>query len=76
VSQRLEVWLDCELAPMCRMGTLAHDLGQVRFQYDKEWLKTPWAFALDPDLTLGDKPYFPKPEMGNFGIFLDSSPDR
>lgn len=76
MSQRLEVWLDCELAPMCRVGTLAHDRGQVRFQYDKEWLKTPWAFALDPDLTLGDKPYFPKPELGNFGIFLDSSPDR
>ena len=26
---RLEVWLDCELAPACRVGTLAHDRGQV-----------------------------------------------
>ena len=76
MSQRLEVWLDCDLAPMCRVGTLAHDRGQVRFHYDPGWLQTPWAFALDPQLTLGEQPYFPNPELGNFGIFLDSSPDR
>jgi len=34
------------------------------------------AFALDPDLSLDDAPFFPKPELGNFGVFLDSSPDR
>ncbi len=73
---KLEVWLECELAPACRVGTLAHDRGQVRFHYEREWLKDPRAFALDPDLSLGDQPFFPKPEFGNFGIFLDSSPDR
>lgn len=76
MSQRLEVWLDCDLTPMCRVGTLAHDRGQVRFQYEPSWLQTPWAFALDPQLNLGEQPYFPNPELGNFGIFLDSSPDR
>ncbi len=30
----------------------------------------------DPDLSLDEYPFFPKPELGNFGIFLDSSPDR
>jgi serine/threonine-protein kinase HipA len=73
---KLEVWLDCDLSPICRVGTLSHDRGQVRFHYDPQWLKDARAFSLDPDLSLGDEPFFPKPELGNFGIFLDSSPDR
>lgn len=76
MSTNLEVWLDCDLAAMCRIGTLAHDRGQVRFRYADAWLQNPKAFAVDPDLSLGDKPFFPAPELGNFGIFLDSSPDR
>lgn len=72
----LEVWLDCDLAPPCLVGTLAHDRGQIRFHYERAWLRDPRAFALDPDLSLDEAPFFPKPELGNFGIFLDSSPDR
>jgi serine/threonine-protein kinase HipA len=72
----LEVWLDSDLAPMCQVGTLAHDRGQIRFHYDSRWLNDQRAFALDPDLSLDEHPFFPKPELGNFGIFLDSSPDR
>ena len=72
----LEVWLDCDLGPACLVGHLAHDRGQIRFHYDKVWLNDPRAFALDPDLSLDAHPFFPKPELGNFGVFLDSSPDR
>ncbi|MGB6450909.1 MAG: HipA domain-containing protein [Steroidobacteraceae bacterium] len=72
----LEVWLDCDLGPACLVGTLAHDRGQIRFHYERNWLKDPRAFALDPDLSLDEHPFFPKPELGNFGVFLDSSPDR
>ncbi len=72
----LEVWLDCELGPPCLVGTLAHDRGQIRFHYEPSWLRDARAFALDPDLSLDDHPFFPKPELGNFGVFLDSSPDR
>lgn len=72
----LEVWLDDDLGPACQVGTLAHDRGQIRFLYDRNWLKDPRAFALDPDLSLDEHPFFPKPELGNFDIFLDSSPDR
>lgn len=72
----LEVWLDSDLGPACPVGTLAHDRGQIRFHYDHDWLNDPRAFALDPDLSLDESPFFPKPELGNFGIFLDSSPDR
>lgn len=72
----LEVWLDSDLGPARLVGTLTHDRSQIRFHYDREWLSDPRAFALDPDLSLDEHPFFPKPELGNFGIFLDSSPDR
>lgn len=72
----LEVWLDDDLGPARQVGTLAHDRGQIRFHYERDWLKDLRAFALDPDLSLDEHPFFPKPELGNFGIFLDSSPDR
>lgn len=75
-SNLLEVWLDCDLVAPCLVGTLGHDRGQIRFHYNRDWLDQPSAFALDPDLSLDDAPFFPKPELGNFGIFLDSSPDR
>ncbi len=72
----LEVWLDGDLGPPCLVGTLAHDRGQIRFHYEGGWLRDARAFALDPDLSLDEAPFFPKPELGNFGIFLDSAPDR
>ena len=72
----LEVWLDCDLGPPCMVGILAHDRGQIRFHYERSWLSDARAFALDPGLSLDASPFFPKPELGNFGIFLDSSPDR
>lgn len=72
----LEVWLDSNLAPACRVGTLTNDRGQVRFSYDKAWLRGGAAFALDPDLSLDESPFFPRHRSTNFGIFLDSAPDR
>ena len=75
-DQDLEVWLDSDLGQPCRVGTLAHDRGQIRFRCERSWLHDPRAFALDPDLSLDDAPFFPKPELANFGVFLDSSPDR
>jgi len=76
-GDQLEVWLDADfLQPIRRVGTLAHDRGQVRFSYEREWLKNPACFMVDPDLSLDTADFFPKPEAGNFGVFLDSSPDR
>jgi serine/threonine-protein kinase HipA len=77
MDETLEVWLDVDfLDAPCLAGWLSHDRGQVRFNYEKSWLKNPACFSLDPDLTLDAAPFFPKPEAGNFGVFLDSSPDR
>jgi serine/threonine-protein kinase HipA len=77
MSQSLEVWLDADFIPeRIRVGTLEHDRGTVRFGYDVKWLQHPLAFALDPDLALGEGAYYPNAEQGNFRIFEDSAPDR
>jgi serine/threonine-protein kinase HipA len=46
------------------------------FEYDQEWLEREQAFAFDPDLQLLRGPQYPAQSRNNFGIFLDSSPDR
>ena len=76
-NKKLEVWLDADfIEKMVRVGFLAHDRGNVRFNYDPDWLKHPNRFDIDPDLSLDHAVFHPNPELGNFGIFLDSSPDR
>ena len=73
----LEVWIDADfIGERQLVGSLSHDRGQVRFRYHDDWLKQRIAFELDPDLTLDKAPFFPRAEAGNFGAFLDSSPDR
>lgn len=77
MSEQLEVWLaENALCGSSRIGTLAHADGQIRFTYDAAWLKHPACFAIDPLLQLDAAPFFPEADRGNFGIFLDSSPDR
>lgn len=47
------------------------------FEYDESWLKSGHAQLLDPDLQLyAGKQYLSDQEKQNFGMFLDSSPDR
>jgi serine/threonine-protein kinase HipA len=62
------------------MGTLrcqGSRSGEIlSFAYDDGWLKRPAAFPFDPDLALVTGPQYPVPDRANFGIFLDSSPDR
>ena len=77
MNESLEVWLDADFVPEHqRVGTLSHDRGTVRFHYDPSWLQHDLSFALDPNLSLGEGAYYPKPEQGNFRIFDDSAPDR
>lgn len=76
MSHAVEVWVDADLGPTAKVGTLHHQRGQVWFHYERAWLEDPRAFAIDPDLSLDQHPFFPKPDAGTFGIFLDSSPDR
>jgi serine/threonine-protein kinase HipA len=62
------------------MGTLKAIKGRTElifsFHYDEEWLKKGQGFYLDPNLQLFSGPQYPAAGKPNFGIFLDSSPDR
>jgi serine/threonine-protein kinase HipA len=62
------------------MGTLYAQSGGSQeifsFEYDPKWLGREQAFAFDPDLQLLGGPQYPAQSRTNFGIFLDSSPDR
>lgn len=46
------------------------------FEYDQDWLNNSFYSFLDPDLKLYKGNQFLTNEKPNFGIFLDSSPDR
>lgn len=46
------------------------------FEYSKKWLSGRFAQDLDPDLKLYAGPQYLADEKNNFGLFLDSSPDR
>ncbi len=62
------------------MGVLAVDVlkGQeiFSFEYSGEWLKSNHVYMLDPDLGFYPGPQYLRDEKNNFGLFLDSSPDR
>ncbi len=72
-------WLGLDTPQL--MGTLhAENLRGKQifsFEYDAAWLRTPSAHHIDPDLGLFSGPqYIHHEQKNNFGIFLDSSPDR
>ncbi len=46
------------------------------FEYDKAWLSTASRQQLDPSMALYGGPQYPAKNRENFGVFLDSSPDR
>ena len=46
------------------------------FSYSENWLKSSYSQILDPELQLYSGSQYAKDEKQNFGVFLDSSPDR
>lgn len=62
------------------MGTLSSEIVRGKevfsFSYDKSWLNSGEAQALDPDLKLFTGLQYLSDDKPNFGLFLDSSPDR
>lgn len=76
MRDQLEVWVDSDIHPRRKIGVLSHDRGTVWFAYDDEWLTSPTAFQIDPRLQLLSGSAYALPETGNFGVFLDSAPDR
>lgn len=75
-SDKIWVWLDDPAyGPLQQIGTLSRgDRGSVRFAYEPSWLKYAHAFPLDPELDLTSGEFFPG--NSNFGVFMDSCPDR
>lgn len=62
------------------MGSLRTELTKgeeiFSFEYSNTWLESGFAQDLDPDLKLYSGPQYLGDEKPNFGLFLDSSPDR
>lgn len=46
------------------------------FEYDNNWLNSDQLFVLDPDMNYYSGPQYLQDDKPNFGVFLDSSPDR
>lgn len=81
MAQRIYVYADWqELPATMRVGVLAADLVRGKevfsFEYDQLWLQSGFARMLDPDLQLFSGPQYLNDGKPNFGMFLDSSPDR
>jgi len=62
------------------MGVLTSTLVRGKeifsFEYDEDWLNSNSSQNLDPDLQFYSGPQYLNEAKSNFGIFLDSSPDR
>lgn len=82
MSREVEIWADWhELGGASLMGVLraseARGKEVFAFEYDHGWLKGESFRDLDPDLQLYEGPqYLDGEHRPNFGLFLDSSPDR
>lgn len=82
-SQGKEIYVYAHWKPMDKpilMGRLYAELLRGKeifsFSYDNEWIKSKSALYFDPDLQLFIGRQYLKDEKENFGLFLDSSPDR
>lgn len=74
--KQIWVWLDDPaFGPLQQIGTLSRgDRGSVSFAYEADWLEHAHAFQLDPELDLFPGEFYPG--GSNFGVFMDSCPDR
>ncbi|HLW09922.1 MAG TPA: HipA domain-containing protein [Fermentimonas sp.] len=69
-----------ELGKPILLGVLYTDVIRGKevfsFEYSDLWLDTAQRSILDPDLGLYSGPQYMREDKSNFGLFLDSSPDR
>ncbi len=69
-----------ELGNPVLMGILSVDVLRGKeifsFKYSNDWLKLNYTPVLDPDLGFYSGTQYLRDEKPNFGLFLDSSPDR
>ena len=77
----IEVWADWHgAAGPALMGQLTATPSRGKeifsFEYEHSWLEANARSPLDPNLALYRGPQYPLTSKTNFGVFLDSSPDR
>ena len=69
-----------ELPEIMLLGNLRTELTKgeeiFSFEYAESWLQSGYAQDIDPDLRLYSGPQYLSDAKPNFGLFLDSSPDR
>jgi serine/threonine-protein kinase HipA len=78
---RVEVCIDLERfghpVLMGRLHRQESGSGEIfSFEYERTWLEQPEVFSFDPDLALAAGHQYAAAQRRNFGIFLDSAPDR
>jgi serine/threonine-protein kinase HipA len=71
-------WIELNAPTLIGALSVTHTKGRevFSFEYDREWLKNKNVQQLDPDLRLYSGPQYLSGDKPNFGLFLDSSPDR
>jgi serine/threonine-protein kinase HipA len=71
-------WKGLEIPAYMGVLSVTHTRGHAvfTFSYDRQWVEAGMAQNLDPDLQFYDGPQFLAGGKPNFGLFLDSSPDR
>jgi serine/threonine-protein kinase HipA len=79
--KRIEIWADWHFLPEAqRVGTLTASITRGRevfsFEYEATWLEGRHKFQIDPQLQLYEGRFHAADGAENFGVFLDSSPDR
>jgi serine/threonine-protein kinase HipA len=71
-------WKELDTPTLMGELTTVHTKGRevFSFEYDEKWLRSKNAQQIDPDLQLYSGPQYLSSDKPNFGLFLDSSPDR
>lgn len=71
-------WLGLENPSLMGILSISTAKGKesFSFEYANSWLKSGFSQMMDPDLQLYSGAYYPRDDKPNFGIFLDSCPDR
>lgn len=71
-------WLELKGPKLMGILSVSHTRGNTvfTFAYDKAWLDAKFAQNLDPSLQYYSGPQYLEKGKKNFGVFMDSSPDR
>lgn len=81
-KRAIQVWADWNGMKQPQLmgllhATVARGKETFHFEYSEDWLTSSGqALLLDPHLQFYNGPQYPRDGLANFGMFLDSSPDR